>query len=281
MKLAAILVAAMLGTTVAGATPSTPLPRRLSETGLDRPGVTAFTPRYPLWTDGASKRRWIALPAGTSIDKSNPDAWDFPPGTKLWKEFGFDRAVETRMIERLADGSWRFATYVWNAQGTDAVLVPDEGVRALLVSSAPNGRYAIPSRADCLACHEGPAVPVLGYSAVQLDTPLAPALGYLHGNCGHCHNEAGAVAGIDLVLAQRAADPGASAERTLATLFGRESRFRAPASSAIGRDDVVTQRMHSANPYSRMPPLGVSVPDRDGIALVQRWIHSTRQEMSP
>ena len=121
---------------------------------------------------------------------------------------------------------------------------------------------------------------MLGYSAVQLDTPLAPALGYLHGNCGHCHNEAGAVAGIDLVLAQRAADPAASAERTLDSLFGRESRFRAPQSSALQRDDVVVQRMQSANPYTRMPPLGVTVADREGIALVQRWIQQTRKERS-
>ena len=257
-----------------------PLPARLSETGLGQPGVIAFTPRHPLWTDGASKRRWILVPAGASIDKSNPDAWVFPPGTKLWKEFGFERPVETRLIERLADGSWRFATYLWNAQGTDAELAPEGGVRALPVASAPNGRYVVPSRADCLACHEGPAVPVLGYSAVQLDTPLAPALGYLHGNCGHCHNEAGAVAGIDLVLAQRAADPAASAERTLDSLFGRESRFRAPQSSALQRDDVVVQRMQSANPYTRMPPLGVTVADREGIALVQRWIQQTRKERS-
>jgi hypothetical protein len=281
VKLAATLVVISLAATVAGAAPTAPLPRLLSETGLGAPGTQAFTPRYPLWTDGAAKRRWIRLPAGASIDKSKTDAWVFPPGTKLWKEFGFDRAVETRLIERLADGSWRFATYVWNADGSDAELAPEGGVRALPVAAAPNGRYAVPSRADCLSCHEGPAVPVLGYSAVQLDTPLPPALGYLHGNCGHCHNEAGAVAGIDLVLAQRAADPAASAERTLQTLFGRESRFRAPAPSALARDEAVTHRMQTSNPYSRMPPLGVSVPDREGIALVQRWIQQTRKEISP
>ena len=281
MKLAAALVGLLLAATVAGATSTTPLPRRLSETGLGAPGTQAFAPRYPLWTDGASKRRWIRLPDGASIDKSNRDAWDFPPGTKLWKEFAFDRAVETRLIERLPDGSWRFATYLWNPDGSDAELVPEAGIRALAVAGAPNGRYTVPSRADCLACHEGPAVPVLGYSAVQLDTELPPALGYLHGNCGHCHNPAGAVAGIDLVFAQSAVDPEASAERTLETLFGRESRFRAPASSAIAREDVVAQRMQSTNPYSRMPPLGVSVPDREGVALVQRWIQQTRKEMSP
>ena len=45
------------------------------------------------------------------------------------------------------------------------------------VSAAPGGRYAVPSRNDCLACHEGAPVPVLGFSALQLSPdrdPLAP-----------------------------------------------------------------------------------------------------------
>src|SRR5688572_23474543 len=42
-----------------------------------------FAPQYPLWTDGAQKRRWIYLPPGTTIDASNPDAWQFPIGTRV------------------------------------------------------------------------------------------------------------------------------------------------------------------------------------------------------
>ena len=78
---------------------SAPLPQRLSDTGLFAPGAPAqlrdnvfsFSPQYPLWSDGASKRRWISLPAGTAIDASNPTAWEFPRGTKLWKEFAHGR----------------------------------------------------------------------------------------------------------------------------------------------------------------------------------------------
>jgi hypothetical protein len=102
----------------------------------------------------------------------------------------------------------------------------------------------------------------------------------LHGNCGHCHNEAGAVAGIDLVLAQSAADPAGSARRTLQSLFGRESRFREAGAASVHRESVVTQRMKSDSPYSRMPPLGVSVADREGVALVEQWITQTRKEIS-
>jgi hypothetical protein len=313
-----------------------PLPTHLSGTGLYadgstsivRPGNVAFSPQYPLWSDGAAKRRWIRVPEGKSIDGSTPDAFAFPPGTKFWKEFGHGRPIETRYIERLADGSWRFSTYVWNADGTDATLVPEDGI-TVAVKDAPGGRYVIPSRNDCLACHEGQAVPVLGFSALQLSrdrdefaahaepraadlvdfvargtirnlpkallddpprivaaTPVGrAALGYLHGNCGHCHNESGAVAGIELVLAQSAADPHASAQATLNSLVGHASRFRMQGSRGAARvvpgkadESVIAVRMHSTNPLTRMPPLGVSIVDAAGLALVERWI---QQDLTP
>jgi mono/diheme cytochrome c family protein len=274
------------------------LPQHLSETGLYAAGSTtivrseniAFSPQYPLWSDGSEKRRWLYLPPGTAIDASRPDEWDFPPGTRAWKEFSRKgQRIETRFIERLGDGTWRFTTYVWNAQGTDAVLAPAEGIAG------------IPSRSDCLACHEGAAVPVLGFSAVQLANELADlaarghlrnlpasflaaapriaapsaagraALGYLHGNCGHCHNDAGPLANVDLALAQRAAAPAESAARTLHSVLSRGP-------------GVLARRMQSKNPLTRMPPLGVSVPDAEGISLVERWIRQdleNRSEVSP
>ena len=80
------------------------LPERLSETGLYVAGTLTvdprnrpFSPQYPLWTDGARKQRWIQLPAGSRITARDADTWEFPVGTRLWKEFAFDgRRVETR-----------------------------------------------------------------------------------------------------------------------------------------------------------------------------------------
>jgi hypothetical protein len=295
-----------------------PLPERLSETGLVdartgglRTDLINFTPQHPLWTDGMRKRRWLSLPAGSAIDASDPDAFQFPIGTRLFKEFAIDRAVETRMIERVADGSWRFASYVWTADGRDAVLAPDDGA-AVPAKGLPNARHLVPSRNDCLACHDAGAGPVLGFSAMQLpaDTlrtlaqrgqlvnlPAAllrtppqiaarssserAALGYLHGNCGHCHNDAGPLAALELSLTQRAADPQASAARTLDTLLGRSGRFRAQGATARiapgqRHASVIAVRMQSDNPFARMPPLGVQVLDRDGLALIERWIGELR-----
>lgn len=160
------------------------LPEWLGQTGLYRAGtyaiadnVIAFSPQYPLWADGATKNRWLFLPPGTAIDASQPDRFEFPPGTRLWKEFRFAGPVETRMIERLADGSWRYAVYAWDSAAGDARLAPADGLRGVSVAEAPGGRYDIPSQDDCRACHEGAAVPVLGFSALQLSPdrdPLAP-----------------------------------------------------------------------------------------------------------
>jgi hypothetical protein len=319
-----------------GAETDRALPRTLRETGLYAvgsttglgAGIVTFSPQYPLWSDGAEKRRWLLLPPGSFIDASKPDEWEFPRGTKLWKEFAHEgRRVETRYIERQPDGSWRFATYVWNEAGEEAVLAPAAGIGALPVRAAPAGRYAVPSREDCLACHGSTSVPVLGVSALQLSPqrdPLAPggrppragevdlrslaargwlrglpaallerppaiaaatpveraALGYLHGNCGHCHNTSDFRVPRRLTLAQRAADPDAAREEALRSAVNALSRYRPTetgskalvVSPGSPEHSVLATRMQSRNPKAQMPPLGTSIPDPDGLALIQRWI---------
>jgi mono/diheme cytochrome c family protein len=173
--------AALLSLLVAlAASPVTAQPERLSETGLYATiamqriadGVVSFTPQYPLWSDGAVKRRWMSLPPGAFIDASDPDAWEFPVGTKFWKEFSFGRKVETRTIERTEDG-WRFASYRWLPDESDAVLVSEYGERGVL-EIAPGVKYDLPSRYDCRACHDGNVSRVLGFSALQLSGDRDP-----------------------------------------------------------------------------------------------------------
>ena len=295
------------------------LPQSLLDTGLYVAGSASqvhpdnlpFTPQYPLWSDGAAKRRWLNLPPATWIDASRPDAWEFPAGTRLWKEFSHaGKRIETRLIQRRTDKSWLYVSYVWNGDGTDAALAPAGGV-VLDDTPASTGRYDVPSRMDCLACHEGAAVPVLGASAVQLSTmdrqalaargllrnlpqswqrqsPVIAAaseteraaLGYLHGNCGHCHNHDGAPAPVQLVLAQSAAAPDTSRHRVLLSAINARSRYRPPGMPgdpvviAPGRPEasVIEWRMRSRHPLVQMPPLGTLAPDPEGIALIRRWI---------
>ena len=157
-------------------------PQRLSETGLyaaGRPGLIdpanrAFSPQYPLWSDGAAKARWIYLPPGTSIDTTDPGEWTFPVGTRFWKEFTFGgRKIETRFIWRASAGRWVFATYVWNEEQNDAVLAPDEGVRGVVEVGAGR-RHDIPGANDCRACHGSARPGPLGFNALQLSTDRDP-----------------------------------------------------------------------------------------------------------
>lgn len=154
--------------------------QRLSETGLYADiathrvasDVIAFEPQYPLWSDGASKRRWIRLPAGSSIDASDPNAWIFPVGTQLWKEFAFETRVETRYLEKREDGTWLRVSYAWDADQRDARIVPASGLcnAAQSTSGLP---YDIPSRTDCASCHaQGDGV--LGFSSLQLSADRDP-----------------------------------------------------------------------------------------------------------
>jgi mono/diheme cytochrome c family protein len=286
-----------------------PLPEHLRDTGLYDQRTLSFSPQYPLWSDGAHKRRWIYLPPGTAVDATRPDAWDFPAGTRLWKEFSLGGPVETRFIERLADGTWQYATYIWNEEGTDATLAPAEGIAAL----ATRDGYSIPSQSDCRACHESAAVPVLGFSALQLSSDrdrLAPhadaqadsdldalvarglirnlppraarprieasspleraSLGYLHGNCGHCHNETETRVPVDLTLAQSVAGGSAGSTRVLRSLMNVRERLLA--------------RVSSRNPQKQMPPLGTRHIDVEALALIERWLSeksSTAEELKP
>lgn len=176
----------MLGGAAAspGGHPARPRPpARLADTGLYSdfdsrtidPRNVPYSPQYPLWSDGAAKRRWIHLPAGSAIDASDPEAWRFPVGTKLWKEFSWSRRVETRYLERTRAG-WIYAAYAWSDDERDAVLVGERGARTSY-PVAPGRTHAIPSLADCKGCHQGGRAEVLGFGALQLSPdrdPLAP-----------------------------------------------------------------------------------------------------------
>jgi cytochrome c553 len=295
---------------VFGCTPKSPpaetLPQDVDATGIHDADVRSFTPQYALWTDGATKKRWIRLPKGTTIDASDPDGWQFPVGTMLWKEFSFGRRVETRFIERTAEG-WRFATYAWTDDGAKATLADARG------ATTTDG-HRLPSQAECRVCHTNGKTPVLGFSALQLSAdrdpnalhrePPAPgsldlpalvaegrldgftgttspripartaneraALGYLHANCGMCHRKDGPLASIEMILASSTQ----GADDVLRTTVDRPSHVAAPrARIASGRPNasVVVDRMR-ARDFARMPPLGTNVVDDQAVRLVTTWI---------
>jgi hypothetical protein len=308
-------------------------PSTLHETGLYAdpdtlqvdPAHLAFAPQYPLWSDGATKRRWISLPPGTAIDGSDPEAWIFPVGTRFWKEFSFNGArVETRYLERRADGQWLYAAYAWSADGREAQLVSARGKRGAY-SLAGGRSHTIPGVTDCKACHQGGPSEVLGFGTLQLSSErdagalhaelrLEPhvdlrylvengllvglpkalldeppriaaatateraALGYMHGNCGHCHNERGSLQNIALFLRHSVMNAG---EPASTSTIGQPVRKPAPGQSpdAVLRVEPghpdrsgLMQRVSSRSSALQMPPLGTELIDDEAVRLLYRWI---------
>jgi hypothetical protein len=274
--------------------PLVELPDRLSATGLFADGasgpladgVEPYAPRWPLWSDGLEKERWALVPS--AVDRTNPDDWSFPVGTRLWKAFARNgAAIETRLLAKVgpADRDWVAVAYQWD--GDDAYAVP-EGV----VDASPDG-HDIPPAADCFGCHGGTRSRALGVSEVQLaEGPLrdalvgAPppalpggaadqaALGYLHANCGHCHH-----ADRPPADGARCYDPENDLDfRLRVGALGRVSDTAVwktvvggPIRPGDGDGSEVVDRM-SRRTGLFMPPLGTEQVDADGVATVRRWI---------
>lgn len=157
-------------------------PRFLSQTGLYADAATLkidarnrnFSPQYPLWSDGATKRRWVRLPAGSKIDVSDLANWELPVGTKFWKEFSFNgKKVETRFLWRTSKSNWLFASYAWNAQQTDAELASESGLPNI-AEIVDGKRHSIPSVSECRSCHDSNGTQILGFNALQLSDDRDP-----------------------------------------------------------------------------------------------------------
>jgi len=172
----------------------TPYPARLSLTGLfsntttltPHAGLVPFDVTSPLWSDGAFKRRWIALPDGARIAFSETGAWTFPVGTVLVKHFELELTsgdpssrtrLETRVLVHEAAG-WAGTTYRWNAAQTDADLLVggEDAVYTIQDSQAPGGQrdltWHFPSRTDCQRCHTVASGSILGVRTGQLNRDL-------------------------------------------------------------------------------------------------------------
>jgi uncharacterized repeat protein (TIGR03806 family) len=161
------------------------LPPLLSQTGVFRslmdltpnPGVVPYNVNSPLWSDGAAKRRWIALPGDARIEFAPTGEWRFPPGTVFVKHFemptaGTPRRLETRLLVVGRSGSGYGVTYKWKPDQSDAELLvaglTDETPLAASAGSVKL-KWTYPSRTDCLFCHTANAGFVLGVKTRQLN----------------------------------------------------------------------------------------------------------------
>ena len=173
-----------------------PFPPVLSQTGAFRDlqtlapadSLIPFAPNSPLWTDGAVKTRWMAVPndgppydAGEQIGFAPVGEWTFPNGTIFVKQFdlvvneatGERKRQETRLLVRDSAGAVYGVTYKWRPDNSDADLLPDGLEEDVIITGADGAtriqRYSYPSRAQCLFCHNAQANYVLGAKTHQLN----------------------------------------------------------------------------------------------------------------
>lgn len=296
-----------------------PFPQRLSETGCFDPTdptvpVDAMIPYAPisqLWSDGLTKRRWLALPDGTTIARDASGDFDFPVGSVLAKEFSWaGQRVETRLFVRHADGGWGAYTYRWDDTETEAYLV----LQGQEVDLPAGPTWTLPSQAQCMNCHTDAAGRTLGLEVAQLNhdldyggyvgnqlevldaiglfsapigdvstlpslvatddptaTPLAIGRSYLHSNCAMCHQPGGG--GLsDMDL--RYTTPFAATETCGIT--PTQGSFGITGAQRIRPgstgQSIVHFRMDSVDPDRRMPPIGTVVPDTVALDAVSAWI---------
>jgi hypothetical protein len=286
-------------------------------------GIEAYAPQYPLWSDGAKKERFIALPAGTHIDTTNPDRWTFPVGTRFYKTFASgDLKVETRVMQKVSSAtgfdSWTLVSYAWSADQRSVSVADSNGV-----PSALGTNFDIPSTAQCRSCHNmtGADAPI-GFNALQLnhnntgvtltdllnrqllmngsvgatpnitltntlipgDATTKAALGYLHGNCGHCHGGPTPRAGQRLWSVVGMTDVSDAPIMTsavcqcLESWTGRTNASGDPYELRVSPSHFVVSgiigRMSARTAGEQMPPLGTKVVDATGLAAIKAWITS-------
>src|SRR5262245_17047218 len=187
-------------------------PRKLSQTGLfastkdhaPAKGLIPYSVNAPLWSDGAEKDRFLALPGDSQIEMDvvvyphGPDypdrGWRFPDGAVLVKTFSLpmrqgdptsQKRLETRILQhRKMPGNddeygaqyWYGYTYLWNDEQTDAELLGAAGLDreySVKDDASPGGnrmvKWHFPSRAECTLCHTMAAKYVLGVTTLQMN----------------------------------------------------------------------------------------------------------------
>jgi uncharacterized repeat protein (TIGR03806 family) len=293
-----------------------PFPERLSETGCfssadptqPAPGLIPYDVNEPLWSDGADKARWLALPPGARIRVGADRDFELPIGSVLAKEFRLgDWRVETRLFVRHEDGGWAGYSYAWNVEQTEAHLLAGSEQRTF-----PSGVWTYPSREQCMSCHTFGAGYTLGLEVVQLnrrfhyaktgrtanqletfqhiglfEAPLSPppsrlpflsreslndaTRGYLHANCSGCHRFRGPVHSMDLRVTSTLAQLEAC---NVYPSFGQlgivGSAVLVPGAPSLSVLSV-RPKLHGAG---QMPPLARAVVDPYGTELIDAWIES-------
>jgi hypothetical protein len=233
---------------------------------------------------GTASRTNYDFPEGTRFLKTFSYLTQASPTTPV--------PIETRVIRR-RNGEWETGVYLWRADGTDAELSDGSSEVSVPVIDKDGRSFShrVPSRGQCQVCHGNNTTFIIGFTELQLNSTLSgeastqlaqfyqngtlggalpgtPAsvtgpdastvdvLGYVQGNCVHCHNTRSS---LDLspatFLDKTVNQAGPFSGRTLI-------RPQMPDSSEIFRRFSAGQ----------MLALGVQLGDSTARMMVRNWI---------
>lgn len=164
-------------------------PTTLSQTGAfsdlanltPTAGVVPYDMYESFWSDGALKKRWIAMPNDGSYNTDDEQIaytengeWRFPSGAVLIKHFelpidesnpSLTKRLETRFTIVSNSGKIYGLTYKWRADGSDADLLStslDENITITTPTGPRTQTWHYPSQSECLTCHNDAVNGTLG-----------------------------------------------------------------------------------------------------------------------
>jgi hypothetical protein len=243
----------------------------------------------------------------------------------VWKEFSKNgRRIETRLFQKVGSGPpsyWVHATYAWNADESAAVAAGGGDIAL----DDDGGTYHIPTFAECEECHNGRIDHILGFEPISLGldgaqgltlaelssegllapTPAqtkftigddgtgaaAPALAWLHINCGvTCHNANSTATAFGVGMRLRL-DPALLDGRQVNSDFDPlKTTIGVPAVSPGWIQPVQWNRIVPGDPSGsllvqlissrgtrnpvrgQMPPIATSIVDTGDVANVVDWV---------
>lgn len=296
---------------------SSGFPRKLSETGLfsDLPsgapadGVYAFDINGEMWADGATAKRWVAIPGRGRIEAKRGPFATVPENTVLAKTLSREgRKIETQLLH-YADKLWQGYSYRWNEKQTDAELVKAGG-ETVDIAGRP---WTFSARSECIRCHNIGSDYRLAFHPGQLnrdgqldrfqklglinemfvekadnepaalvtdlDAPVdLRARTWLAANCAHCHRRRG---GGSVTI-----------KMDLATTLEDSDLLAPPEKGSFGISDAAL--ISPGDPYrsilyyrsvtsgiGHMPMIGARTPDPTGTRLLHDWITTLEEKPLP
>ena len=155
-------------------------------------GFIPYELNTELYSDGAIKKRWIAIPNDGSHNNKEEqivfhefEEWEYPPGTVLIKHFELPaddtdpaetQKVETRFLVVNENQEVYGITYKWNDDGSDAELLTSSDEKDYIIKGTDNNvrtqSWKFPSPSQCLTCHTTNAGGVLGPKTYTLNRDI-------------------------------------------------------------------------------------------------------------